>query len=70
MSNLEIDANTDYLFGNFAMITNRSNKSYLEAALYTPTQSDRSVTDGRSAKAFHKTTVTYPRCTFSWTISP
>ena len=33
ISTLEIDANADYLFEGFAMVTNESTKSYLEAAL-------------------------------------
>ena len=36
------------------MVTNSSTKIYLEATLSTPTQSDRSVTDGQSAMAFHQ----------------
>ena len=36
------------------IVTNGSTKIYLEASLSTPTQSDRSVIDGQSAKAFHQ----------------
>ena len=36
------------------MVTNGSNRSYLEATLATPTRSDRCVTDGRSDKALHQ----------------
>ena len=36
------------------MVTNISNKSYLEAARTTQTRANRCVTDGRSAKAFHQ----------------
>ena len=54
MSTLEIDSDADYLFEGFAMVTNIFTKSYLEAAFTTTTQADRSVTIGRSAKAFHQ----------------
>ena len=53
ISTLDIDDDADYLFEGFANVTNGSNKSHLEAALTTPTQADRSVTNGRSAKVFH-----------------
>ena len=43
MSNLEIDANAEYLFEGLTMVTNGSTKSYLEADLATPTQDDSSV---------------------------
>ena len=36
------------------MVTNRSTKSHLEAALTTPTQADRSVNYGQSVKSFHQ----------------
>ena len=54
MSTLEIDANADYLFEVFSVVTNGYTKSYLEAALTTLTQADKSVTSGKSAKAFHQ----------------
>ena len=54
MSTLEIDADADYLFEGFSMVTNGYTKRYLEAALTTPTQSDRSVASGRSVKDFHQ----------------
>ena len=57
---LEIDANYDYLYEVFAMVTNGSTKSYLEAALATPTEADRSVTSGRSAEAFHQHNCSIP----------
>ena len=61
---LEIDANYDYLFEVFAIVTNGSTKSYLEAALTTPTQSYRNVTSGRSAKAFHQNNQSIPTSYF------
>ena len=54
VSTLEIDADDDYIFEGFAIVTNGPNKSYLEAALTTPIQADRGVTSGQSAKAFHQ----------------
>ena len=51
---LEIYTYNDYLFDGFSVLTNRSTKSYLETALTTPTQSDRSVASGRSSEAFHQ----------------
>ena len=54
MYTLKIEANAKGLFDGFKMITNGSTKSYLESALTTPTQADRSVTSGRSAKSFHQ----------------
>ena len=54
MSTLGIDANADYLFEVFTMVTNKSTKRYLEAALVTPTWYDRSITNCQSAKDFHQ----------------
>ena len=54
ISTLERYANTDYLFEGFAMVTNGSTKSYLEATLTTTTQADRSVTNGQSSEDFHQ----------------
>ena len=60
MSTLEIYSGADYLFEGFAMVPNGSTKSYLEAALATPTEADRSVTSGRSAEAFHQHNCSIP----------
>ena len=54
MSTLVIDADDDYLFVVFDMVTNGFTKSYLEAALTTPILADRSITSGQSAEAFHQ----------------
>ena len=54
VSTLKIDSNTDYLFEAFAIVTNRSTKTYLEAALTTPTRADNSFTNDQSPKAFHQ----------------
>ena len=54
MSTLNIYADADYLFEGFAMVTNGSTQSYLEADLATPTQVYRSVTNRWIAKAFYQ----------------
>ena len=51
---IEIDANADYLFECFAMLTNRSTNIYLEATLTTLTQDESSVTSGWNAEYFHQ----------------
>ena len=63
MSTLEVDADTDYLFEGFVMVTNGSTNIYLEANL-TPltwvgrnipsTWVGRSATNGQTIEAFHQ----------------
>ena len=57
---LDIDADDDYLFECFVMVTNGSTKRYLEAALDTKTQAGRSVTDCQSTKAFYQSNRSIP----------
>ena len=53
ISTLKIDANVNYLFEGFAMVTNRYTNSYQDAALTTRNKDEKSVTYVRSAEAFH-----------------
>ena len=60
MSTFKIYVDADYLFGDFSMVTSGSTKRYLESALTTLTQSDKSVTSGKSAKALHQNNCSIP----------